>query len=469
MPLPESLAFATLGDLGRRWRAAEFTAVELAEFFLKRLDTIGRELGAVATLCRDLALEQARRADDERRAGRDRGPLHGMPVGVKDLLAVPGYPTTWGCEPYRERVLEGEATVVRRLREAGAVLVAKLAMIELAGGLGYRQANASWTGPARNPWKRTTWAGGSSSGSGAAVAAGCVPAAIGSETWGSILTPASYCGLTGFRPTYGLVSRAGAMALSWTMDKIGPMTRTVADAQAVLAVIAGHDPADDSSTAHGFLPPLETERGPFRIGLLRDPLERVRPDIKTNFDTAVEVLKGFGTVEPVSLPDFPYSAVASLIIASEMSAVYDPLVVNGDVWKLTAPEDRPGAHASRLIPAKDYIHALRIRHKAQKALDALFAKYDAIVAPATATTAIPIDGEFGSAQVGFRASGLGAAGNIAGLPCVMVPTGFDDDGLPTSMQLTGRAFADVRVAAVAGAYQSKTDWHTKTPPLDTKE
>jgi aspartyl-tRNA(Asn)/glutamyl-tRNA(Gln) amidotransferase subunit A len=366
-------------------------------------------------------------------------------------------------------VLEGEATVVRRLREAGAVLVAKLAMIELAGGLGYRQANASWTGPARNPWKRTTWAGGSSSGSGAAVAAGCVPAAIGSETWGSILTPASYCGLTGFRPTYGLVSRAGAMALSWTMDKIGPMTRTVADAQAVLAVIAGHDPADDSSTAHGFLPPLETERGPFRIGLLRDPLERVRPDIKTNFDTAVEVLKGFGTVEPVSLPDFPYSAVASLIIASEMSAVYDPLVVNGDVWKLTAPEDRPGAHASRLIPAKDYIHALRIRHKAQKALDALFAKYDAIVAPATATTAIPIDGEFGSAQVGFRASGLGAAGNIAGLPCVMVPTGFDDDGLPTSMQLTGRAFADVRVAAVAGAYQSKTDWHTKTPPLDTKE
>jgi aspartyl-tRNA(Asn)/glutamyl-tRNA(Gln) amidotransferase subunit A len=463
MPIPDSLAFATLDVLRHRWRAGEFTAVELAEFFLKRLDTIGRELGAVATLCRDMAIEQARRADEERRAGRDRGPLHGMPYGVKDLLAVPGYPTTWGCEPYRDRVLDGEATVVRRLREAGAVLVAKLAMIELAGGLGYRQANASWTGPTRNPWKRTTWAGGSSSGSGAAVAAGCVPVAIGSETWGSILTPASYCGLSAIRPTYGLVSRAGAMALSWSMDKLGPMTRTVADAQVVLAVIAGHDPADDSSTTHGFVSPPETERGPFRIGLLRDPLERVRPAIKTNFEAAVEVLKKFGTVEPVTLPEFPYGTVASLIIACEMSAVFDPLVVNGDVWKLTAPEDRPGAHGSRLIPAKDYIQALRVRGRAQKALDELFAKYDAIVAPATATTAISLDGDFGQAQVGYRASGLGAAGNIAGLPCVMVPTGLDDDGLPTSMQLTGRAFADGRLSAVARAYQSQTEWHAMRP------
>ncbi len=220
---------------------------------------------------------------------------------------------------------------------------------------------------------------------------------------------------------------------------------------------------------HGFLPPPETERGPFRIGLLRDPLEKVKPAIKTNFEAAVEVLKKLGTVEPVTLPEFPYSTVASLIIASEMSAVYDPLVVNGDVWKLTAPEDRPGAHAARLIPAKDYIHALRVRHKAQKSLDELFAKYDAIVAPATATTAIPVDGEFGPAQTGFRASGLGAAGNIAGLPCVMVPTGFAMTTLPTSMQLTGRAFADERLSAVAHAYQSQNDWHTKTPPLDTKE
>lgn len=464
MPVAVEFAFAPLSRLARELRTGTFTAVELATFFLDRLERLGPRCNAVCTLCRDLALADARRADADLRAGIDRGPLHGMPLGIKDLLNLPGYPTTWGSPAFRETVREGEATAVRKLREAGAVIVAKLAMIEMAGGLGYRQGNASWTGPARNPWNTDMWAGGSSSGSGAAVAAGLVPAAIGSETWGSILTPASYCGITGFRPTYGLVSLAGAMALSWTMDKIGPLTRTAADAAAILSVISGKDDADPTTQDRPFRiepPPYD---GPYRIGLLADPTENVRKPIRENFEKAVDVLSVCGEVSRVELPNLPYSVAAGTTIACEMAAAFEPLIASGAVWEMTAPEDRPGAHAAQFIPARDYINAQRIRAIAGRELDDLMSRFDAVIAPATATTAIPLDREFSASQVGARASQLGAASTLCGLPGLFLPTGFDPRGLPTSMQLIGPAFSDARLLAIGQAYQLRTDWHDRYPP-----
>src|SRR5918993_2493683 len=238
--------YAPVSELAAQIRARKLSPVELTEAYLQRLETVGRRLNAVAYVMRETALKEARAAEDEIERGRYRGPLHGIPYGVKDLCATREAPTTWGATPYKEQKFDYDATVVTRLREAGAVLVAKLAMIELAGGMGYNQADASWTGACRTPWNTGFWSGGSSSGPGAATAAGCVAFSIGSETSGSIITPAAFCGLSGLRPTYGAVSRHGAMALSWSLDKLGPMCRSAEDAAIVLAAIVGPDGLDES-------------------------------------------------------------------------------------------------------------------------------------------------------------------------------------------------------------------------------
>ncbi|HEX7955380.1 MAG TPA: amidase, partial [Pyrinomonadaceae bacterium] len=236
--------YAPVSQLAAQIRARKLSPVELAEGYLHRLETVGKRLNAVAYVMRETALKEARQAEAEIRRGRYRGPLHGIPYGVKDLCATREAPTTWGATPYKEQRFDYDATVVTRLREAGAVLVAKLAMIELAGGMGYNQADASWTGACRTPWNTGFWSGGSSSGPGAAAASACVAFAIGSETSGSIITPAAFCGVTGLRPTYGAVSRHGAMALSWTLDKLGPMCRTAEDCALVLDAIRGPDGRD---------------------------------------------------------------------------------------------------------------------------------------------------------------------------------------------------------------------------------
>ena len=265
------LAFSSISQLGTKLRSGEVSSVELTKFFLERLEKIGGRYNCVVNLTRDLALEQAEKVDAELRLGKDRGPLHGIPYGAKDLLATAGIPTTWGCAPYKERILGFDATVIVKLREAGAVLCAKLAMVEIAGGMGYRQPNASLTGPGLNPWNLGKWSGGSSSGSGAAVAAGLVPFAIGTETWGSITTPASYCGITGLRPTYGRVSRHGAMALAWTHDKIGPMARSAHECGLILNAIAGPDSEDPSASERPYhYPPAEERPQPFKIAVLKD-------------------------------------------------------------------------------------------------------------------------------------------------------------------------------------------------------
>src|SRR5437879_1891141 len=240
----EDILFLSASDLGKRVRSRQLSPVELTESYLERSRTIGAKLNAYATLTPDLALKQAHAAEKEIAAGKYRGPLHGIPYAAKDLLAVKGYPTTWGARPYEKQTLDYDATVVRKLQDAGAVLIGKAAMIELAGGLGYRYASASASGAAKNPWNEDYWTCGSSSGSAAVVAGGLAAFAIGTETWGSIICPSAFCGVSGLRPTYGRVSRYGAMALAPSMDKIGPMARSAEDCARIFAAIAGHDPKD---------------------------------------------------------------------------------------------------------------------------------------------------------------------------------------------------------------------------------
>lgn len=466
MPLQQATAFADLATLGRQLRSGETTALELAEFFLDRVERLGPRYNAVVTVTRELAMQQARQADADLAAGHDRGPLHGIPYGAKDLLATAGIPTSWGAEPFRQQVFDHDATVVRKLREAGAVLVAKLAMVEIAGGLGYRQANASFTGPGLNPWNRGAWSGGSSSGSGSAVAAGLAPFAIGSETWGSIVTPAGYCGVTGLRPTYGRVSRHGAMALSWTMDKLGPMARSAADCGQILAAIAGADEADPSAVDRPFVWPAENPSTRFKLATVRGACDRVQPEVRANFERSVEALKAIADVAEIELPDYPYSPVAGTIVDCESAAAFEGLVASGDIERVTAPEDRVGLQAKLLIPAKDYINALRIRRVIQRALDAWLQPFDAAIVPALAAVANPLETDFGEYQRAWRDTDLSGGENVAGLPGVCVPNGFGERGLPTALLFVGRAFDEARLLDLASRYQQGVDWHLRRPPLD---
>lgn len=466
MPVTPELAFAPIRTLGKKLRAGDFTSVELTKFFLNRLETLGPRFNAVVTVLRKRALEEAAESDRDLAAKNDRGPLHGIPYAAKDLLSVSDAPTTWGAAPYRNRVIDEDATVIRKLRDAGAVLTAKLAMVEIAGGMGYKQANAAFTGPGLNPWDVKSWSGGSSSGSGSAMGAGLAPFAIGSETWGSITTPAGYCGVTGFRPTYGRVSRHGAMALSWTMDKLGPLCRTADDCGLVLNAIAGPDPLDPTAVERPYrYPPEKPIATRFTLALLREPLRKLQPEIQANFEASLSVLREFAELKEIELPDLPYSTVASTIISCEMAAAFEGMLTTGDVWELTAPEDRVGVHAALYIPAKDYINALRIRGHIQRAMDDVLADCDAIVTPTLATVAPPIDREFSDYQKGFRGSVIGGAGNAAGVPSITIPNGLGERGLPTAIQFVGRAFEENCLITVASEYQRRTAWHEKHPAV----
>lgn len=461
--MSESLAFASIGELGRRLRARETTAVELAEYFLDRLKQFGPVYNAVVLVTSDVALAQAKQADEELNAGRDRGPLHGIPFGVKDLLATKGLPTTWGAAPLKDQMIDEDATVIVRLREAGAVLCAKLAMVELAGGFGYKQANAAFTGPGLNPWDKSCWSGGSSSGSASAVGAGLIPFAIGSETLGSIVTPAGYCGVAGLRPTYGRVSRHGAMALSWTLDKLGPICRSAEDCGLVLTATAGPDSSDTTCIPSPWTFERDPANRPFRFAVLDIDPNEVQPEVLANYERSLEVLRKLGSVETIALPDFPYSVVAGTIISSEMSAAFESFLSSGDVWELTAPEDRWGGFSNLVIPAKDYINAMRIRVKIQRAMNETMANFDAIVTPTLNTEAGPIVQRFTDWSRGFVSSELGSAANVCGLPALTVPNGFGARGLPTGVEFTGRAFDENTILAIGCAYQRETDWHKQFP------
>jgi aspartyl-tRNA(Asn)/glutamyl-tRNA(Gln) amidotransferase subunit A len=450
------LAFATINELGAAIRSGAVSPTELATFYLERLDTIGRSLNAVATLTPERAMAAARKAEDELAAGVDRGPLHGIPYGAKDLLATVDYPTSWGAAPFRDQQFERDAEVIRLLDEAGAVLCAKLSMVELAGGFGYEQPDAAFNGPGKCAWGPDSWAGGSSSGSGSAVAAGCVPFAIGTETWGSILVPSSFNGLSGLRPSYGTVSREGAMALSWTMDKIGPMCHTASDCDVVLSAITERD--DWTRTARA--------SRPFKLAVLARSTEQAQPEVATNFAAALDVLSDFATLEEVELPaEIPWDASASVIVMAEAASAFEDFIVSGASQGLTAPEDRAGLHHALALPATDYLRALRIRRKAMRVLDELLSGYDAIVAPTMPYVAIPLSDRFDTWFGKERGPSLGAAGNLCGVPSITVINGLGARGLPTGLEFMSRAGQEGTLIELAEAYQSATDWHRKQPEL----
>jgi len=460
-----SVTFRTIRELGAEIRAGRVSPVTLAEEALQRLDTIGRKLNAVVTLTRDRALKQARQAESELKAGRDRGPLHGIPYGAKDLLATSGgIPTTWGAAPFKDRCFDYDATVIERLEQAGAVLVAKLAMVEFAGGMGYRQPNASFTGPGISPWAADAWSGGSSSGSGSAVGAGCVPFAIGSETWGSILGPATYCGVAGLRPTYGRVSRHGAMALCWTLDKLGPLALSADDCGLVLDAIAGADPRDATASAR----PYHYDTGgaqAFRFAVVRGTVDATEPGVRDAVTSALDTLKSLGAVEEITLPDLPYESLARIILWTEGASAFERLIESGAIAGLTAPEDRVTPYSRDVILAKDYLRALRLRGVVARQIDGVLSRFDAIVGPSRGNAGPRLGAEFRSPIRGGAPDALGAIGNAAGLPAVGVPCGFTGEGLPVGLQFLGRAWDENVVLAAARAWQARTDFHRRRPPV----
>jgi aspartyl-tRNA(Asn)/glutamyl-tRNA(Gln) amidotransferase subunit A len=468
MALADDTFFLSVAELSKRLQAKQLSAVALTEGYLERLERIGPSLGAVVTVTRERALVEARAAGAEIADGKWRGPLHGIPYGVKDLLATKGIPTTWGAEPFRNQVFDEDATVVKRLREAGAVLIGKLAMVELAGGFGYNNADASFTGPGRTPWNRDFWSGGSSSGPGAATAAGLVGFSIGSETSGSIVTPAAFSGVSGLRPTYGRVSRHGAMALCWTLDKLGPMCRTAEDCGLVMAAIAGKDPLDATSLAR----PFRTETAGakarrFRIGVIKGTTEKVQPEVRKNFEDALKVLEGFSEIVPdVDFPEFPYGPAVGTIVSAEGASAFRDLVESGRSKELKVPNDRWGGYAASMTLAVDYIQAMRLRAPIKKALDGLYSKFDALVSPSRASVSYPIGPDFDKVYPGISGGpSVIGAGNLAGQPALSVMNGFGEKGLPTAFQFTGRALSDETLVALGTAYQARTDWHRKRPPV----
>ena len=462
--MTDQLLFTPVRTLARMIRERQVSPVEVAEYFLARLDELGPSYNSLVTLTEARALDTARRAEAALERGDTPGPLLGVPWGAKDLLATSGgIPTTWGAEPFRDQTFDTDATVVTRLEAAGAPLAAKVAMIELAGGMGYHQPNASLTGPPRNPWNRERWTGGSSSGSGAAVAAGLVPFAIGSETWGSILSPSNNCGLSGLRPTYGRVSRYGAMALCWTLDKLGPLCLTADDCGIVLEAIAGPDENDPTTYPRPFAYDPDYDPGrKFRIGVIENIADSAEDAVKANFEAALDALSDVVEVEEVSLPDLPYVEITRTILMVESASAFEDFLAEGGPQKLTAPEDHSSPYARTSILATDYVRALRLRGLMAREADAVMSRYDALASPTSPSVATPIDQQFRRSTTG-PGDLMGAIGNGCGLPALSVPSGFDADGMPTGVQFMARAYDENICLALGRAYQERANWHTRHP------
>jgi aspartyl-tRNA(Asn)/glutamyl-tRNA(Gln) amidotransferase subunit A len=464
--LGEDVLYLSVRELGERVRARRISPVELTESYLARSERLGPRLNAYATLTKDLALDQARAAEREIAAGGYRGPLHGIPYAAKDLLAVKGYATTWGARPYANQKFDYNATVIERLDYAGAILIGKAAMIELAGGMGYRFASASLAGAAKNPWNEGCWTCGSSSGSGAIVSAGLAAFAIGTETWGSIICPSAYCGVSGLRPTFGRVSRYGAMALAYSMDKIGPMARAAEDCALVLAAIAGADAKDAGSLPRGeagFAFPSPAPRE-LRVGWLTNAWQKPDPEVKAAADTAMGVFKRYGAqVSDTKLPDGPWEIAAGLTVSVEGAAAFHSLIETGLVAELEDPLGKIGGYVNEQISASDYVRAQQIRRVLQKKVDVLFEQFDVVAAASLPVMATALETNL-ETDLSF-ADPLGGIGNFCGLPAISVPCGFSGKKLPIGIQFVGRARKDRAVVAAAELFQRHTDWHRKRPPI----
>ena len=475
------MRYATVAELAQGLKRKRYTAVELAAATIALLEAHGPRYNAVATVMGERALVEARHADGTRATARTA--LHGVPYGAKDLVAAKGAPTTWGAPPYRDQRFDEDATVITKLRRAGAVLAAKLAMVELAGGGGYRYPSASLQGPGRNPWNTERWSGGSSSGSGAAVAAGLVPWAIGSETSGSIGTPAAFCGVTGLRPTYGLVSRHGAMALSWTLDKLGPMARTADDCGLALQAMAGADPADPTTSGKRFVAlsgrSAATAVRAARVGCAEEDLGHATPEAKRALERGLAELRRIvPTVIRTVLPtDLPYGPMVGTVFGAEGATIFAELIDSGRVDELADKRQAAGLKQASEIRARDYLQAQRLRTILSERFRTLFETVDVIVAPGRTSTAPSIDAALdgrppgaGSLTTTPKADAAGPgntalipAGNLAGLPAIFFPCGFGTDGLPVGLQLVGPPFSEALLVAIVSAYQRETGHHLERP------
>jgi aspartyl-tRNA(Asn)/glutamyl-tRNA(Gln) amidotransferase subunit A len=465
----EELHYLSITELARRIESKKLSPVGLTEAYLNRSDKLGPRLNAYAKLTPEIALAQAKEAEKEIQRGHYRGPLHGIPYAAKDLLAVRGVPCTWGAKPFANQLFDYDATVIEHLNRVGAVLLGKAAMIELAGGMGYRFASASLQGESKNPWDTRCWTCGSSSGSGAIVAAGLAAFAIGTETWGSILCPSAFCGVSGLRPTYGRVSRYGAMALAPSMDKIGPLARSAEDCAQIFAAIAGHDPKDRSTlpldkAAFTYSPSLDLKGRALKIGWLTNAWKKPESGVGRAADAAERVLKKyFPGVKNAKLPEGPFEDAGNIIISVESAASFRSLIRSGKVSELADPLGQLAGYVNEQYSGADYQQALRVREILQKKMDELFDSFDLLVALTQPVGATPLQANL-ETDLAF-ADPLGAIGNLCGLPALSVPCGFTEKNLPVGLQFMGRAGDDAAVIQAARTYQLRTDWHRRRPKI----
>jgi Asp-tRNA(Asn)/Glu-tRNA(Gln) amidotransferase A subunit family amidase len=444
----EEVAFWPVTRLAPLVREGKIRSVDLTRMYLARLRKLDPKLLAVITFTEERALERAAQADREIAAGKYRGPLHGIPWGAKDLLAVQGYRTTWGSVPFKEQVLDLDATVVERLDQAGAVLIAKLTLGELAWG------DVWFGGMTRNPWNLEQGSSGSSAGSAAATTAGGVGFAIGTETLGSIISPCTRTGATGLRPTFGRVSRHGAMALCWSLDKLGPICRSVEDCALVFHAIHGPDGKDDTVIDAPFQWDARLDPRQLRVGYVKDLFEAKpaegQEEAHAHNLAALEVLRGLGIqLRPIALPSAYPTDALGIILGVEAASAFDELTRSGkdDLMVRQVEQAWPNVfRQGQLTPAVAYVQANRIRTLLMREMAKLFADLDAYVVPS-----------FGGTNLLLT--------NLTGHPAVVLPNGFRKDGTPTSLTFQGDLFGEGKVLALAKAYQDATEWHLRRPKL----
>jgi len=439
----DDLAYYSIGQLAELIRTQQISSVDLTVFFLSRLEKYGPELECVITLTKERALIQASLVDKEIAEGKYRGLLHGIPFGVKDIFSTKDYKTTWGATPFKDQMIPEDATVITKLEKAGAVLLVKLTMGELAWG------DVWYGGKTRNPWDITKGSSGSSAGSAAAVSAGLVPFAIGTETWGSIVSPSTVCGVTGLRPTFGRVSRRGAMALSWSMDKIGPICRNAEDLAIVFNKIYGPDDIDETIYDAPFNYTNNVDLSKLKIGYLKSDFDKDY-DFHKNDSLTLNDLKNLGAeLIPIELPAIDVKAL-SIILSAEAAAAFDEFTRTNKDKKLVRQEKNAWPNefrSARFIPAVEYINANRIRSVLIQEMQKLMERVDVYLAPSWEGNNLLLT-------------------NLTGHPCVVLPNGFSEDGTPTSITFVGKLFDEGTVIAVAKAYQDATSYHLKHPDLN---
>ena len=437
----EELAFYSVRQLAELIRTKQISSTELTKFFLERLRKYDPQLHCVITLTEDLALQQAAAADAEIKAGKYRGLLHGIPYGAKDLLAKKGYKTTWGSVPYKEQTIDVDATVITKLEKAGAILCAKTTLGELAMG-------DVWFGAkTRNPWNTERGSSGSSAGTASAVSAGLLPFGIGTETYGSIVSPSSECGTTGLRPTFGRVSKYGAMALTWSMDKIGPIARTVEDCAIVFNAIYGSDGKDMTVRDLPFKYDVNSKLEGIRIAYLKEDFEQNYPNKKMDSLTLLKLSALGAKLVPMDLPDYPVNDM-TFIVSAEGAAAFDELTRTGkdDLMVRQGKNAWPnGFRSSRFVPAVEYLQVNRMRTMMCEDLEKRMKEIDVYISPSFGKN-LPMT-------------------NLTGHPCVVLPNGFRANGTPTSITFMGKLYGESKVLTVAKVYQDATDFHLKHPKL----